>query len=187
MEPIHPDNGGTAENAVPFEIPCRRDPAETGRLRARLRGEFARRDIAREGGAARRRIARFLASLPMLLLVAALRAAVVFAFLSLGCCAGPLLEPGGAAEILDVRDEPGVDGCDAVLTYRVSVGKDAPTERFGVTIRLKTQARTYWGTDIVEQRMPAGASVTSTMRLTYASADERYVEESAMVEKVWFE
>jgi hypothetical protein len=61
------------------------------------------------------------------------------------------------------------------------------SERFGATVGVDSDRRRYWASIVEDCPLPAGASTTRTLTVSFAGADERLAPGSAVVEDVWFD
>lgn len=102
-------------------------------------------------------------------------------------CSNPVLVPEAEVRIVSARGvTTDAESCLAV-SLCVTVKGSLPLERFGITVRAESDRRSYWHTDIVAEEVPAGASVILETAMAFDSADEVYVEDSAVIESAWFE
>jgi hypothetical protein len=119
-------------------------------------------------------------------IILALCAAGFAAFWAAGC-ADPYPPPRVSVELLSAWEDEGSSPREVELFYRVSVEKGIGVERWGIVLRIDSDLRRYWASRVEEIRLPEGASLTGSIRLGFATAEERYVAGSALVEESWFE
>jgi len=113
----------------------------------------------------------------------------IIAVVALGpaACSNPVLVPEAEACIVSARGVKTESESHIAITVRVTVKGSLSLERSGITIRAASDRRSYWHTDVVAEEVPAGASVILETELAFDSADEAYVEGSAVIESSWFE
>jgi hypothetical protein len=126
------------------------------------------------------RAARTIGALPLAVALAA--AACLCA-----SCADPNPKPGGDCGILASWPETDDSGSRAVVVYRMTSTGPVAADRWGLTIVVKSDRRSYWSSVAEELRLPAGTSTTGTIIVGFAEAEERYVDGSAAVESFWLE
>ena len=113
--------------------------------------------------------------------------AVCSAAALVSACVPEWVAPKAAASIVAVREANDTESSSAIATYRVLVAEGPAVERYGIVIRVSSNARKYWVTEFGEFRIPSGGTVTGAVRVDFAEASERYEAESAVVESSWFE
>ena len=118
-------------------------------------------------------------------MVAAL--ALAFAAAGAAACSSPVLVPEAEARIVSARGVKTGTESGLAVSVRISVKGSLSLERFGLTMRAASDQRSYWHSDVVAEEVPAGASVVLETAIPFDSADEAYVEGSAVIESAWFE
>ena len=124
-------------------------------------------------------------TLALCAIVAALALAAAAA--GAAACSNPVLAPEAEACIVSARSVKTATESGLAVSVRVSVKGSLSLERFGITVRAVSDRRSYWHTDVVAEEIPAGASVILETVLAFDSAEEAYVEGSAVIESAWFE
>jgi len=118
----------------------------------------------------------------------AMVAALALAFAAAGAaCSSPVLVPEAEARIVSARGVKTGTESGLAVSVRISVKGSLSLERFGLTMRAASDQRSYWHSDVVAEEVPAGASVVLETAIPFDSADEAYVEGSAVIESAWFE
>lgn len=113
--------------------------------------------------------------------------ALAFAAVGGAACSNPVLAPEAEARIVSARGVKTGTESGVAISLRVSVRGSLSLERLGVTVRSESDRRSYWHTDVVAEEVPAGGSVILETAMAFDSADEVYVEGSAVIESAWFE
>jgi len=102
-------------------------------------------------------------------------------------CSNPVLVPEAEASIVSARGVKTGTESGLAISVRVCVKGSLSLERLGITVRAESDRRSYWHTDVVAEEVPAGGSLILETALAFDSADEAYVEGSAVIESAWFE
>jgi len=112
---------------------------------------------------------------------------VAAAAFAVAACPNPVLVPEAEACIVSVRGVKTDSESHIAIAMRVTVKGSLSLERFGITVRAASDRRSYWHTDVIAEEVPAGASVILETAIPFDSADEAYVDGSAVIESTWFE